>query len=97
MIERRTLPWSIPFHLSIDHGTEVDSQDVHRIQLSLDLTASEIETVQAFVPCTPSGSLLTADIGGVSDPFTGKHGARTQGEAAFSIETQCLRSRGRMI
>lgn len=48
---------------------------------------------QAFVPCTPSGSLLTADVGGVSDPFTGEHGAETQGEDGFPVEAQRLRSR----
>ncbi len=48
---------------------------------------------QAFVPCTPSGSLLTADVGRVSDPFTGEHGAETQGEDGSPVEAQRLRSR----
>ena len=45
------------------------------------------------MPCTPSGSLLTTDVGGVSDPFTEEHGAGTQGEDGFPIEAQRLRSR----
>ncbi|NHC35328.1 hypothetical protein [Scytonema millei] len=49
--------------------------------------------IQAFVPCAPSVSLLTADVGGVSDPFTGEYGAGTQREDGFPVKTQRLRSR----